>query len=85
MSHKKDADRLRTQRALDRIRWESAKELGLTDETRYDPPMTPIWPDYPSTGGIKDRLRSAEEKLARESARKAELNLKEGPAPKEGK
>jgi|GEM_PF-4710952 hypothetical protein len=32
MSHKKDNDRLRTERQLDKLRWETAKELGLEDE-----------------------------------------------------
>lgn len=32
MSHKKDNDRLRTQRQLDKLKWETANELGLKDE-----------------------------------------------------
>ncbi|MDA8096813.1 MAG: small, acid-soluble spore protein, alpha/beta type [Clostridia bacterium] len=32
MSHKKDNDRLRTERQLDKLKWETAKELGLEDD-----------------------------------------------------
>ncbi|MGE5598794.1 MAG: small acid-soluble spore protein [Bacteroidota bacterium] len=76
MSHKKDPDRLRGQRALDELRWESAKELGL------DQPTSPAVDGLQATGTIKDRIRLAEEEIAAESARKAELNYADGPAPR---
>lgn len=85
MSHKKDPDRLRTQRALDHLRWESAKELGLTGETRQDLPPDPVPDGLQATGTIKDRVKTAEMEIAAESARKAKLNYAEGPEPRMGR
>ncbi|MEW6572027.1 MAG: hypothetical protein AB1374_00085 [Bacillota bacterium] len=31
MGHKKDNEKLRTRRQLDRLKWETAKELGLEE------------------------------------------------------
>ena len=82
LSHKKEADRLRTQRAMDHLRWENAKELGMTDETRGELSLLSIRDNFQATGQVKDRLKAAEDELAREGARKAELNLEKGPQRK---
>lgn len=71
MSH----DRLRTLRQYDALRWETAKELGLTDQNRsvsgivLQPGATT---PAPKPGAL---VEAGEEALAREGRRKAEANL----------
>lgn len=71
MGHKKDFDRLRTQRALDQMEYETAKELGLGEEHRQ------LKQGMDSFERTKCKVEAAEEALGVEGARKAELNLKD--------
>lgn len=69
MGHKKDFDQLRTQRALDQIQYETAREIGLSEEHQQLKLNT--------MDKMKCQVEVAEEALGIESARKANLNIQD--------
>lgn len=73
MGHKKDNEKLRTRRQLDRLKWETAKELGL--EEGAGPAGEELEPDNRRVQDEKGAVKRGEEALAEEGKRKAELNL----------
>lgn len=77
MSHKKSNDRLQAQRAMDRVKWEAAKEFGLEGEPVQAGRL--LAPEEHLTGQepLKASIDRLEEKIAGESARKTEANLKD--------
>ncbi|WP_258359155.1 alpha/beta-type small acid-soluble spore protein [Moorella sulfitireducens (nom. illeg.)] len=78
MSHKKDNDRLRTERQLDKLKWETAKELGLEDDlgNAGDELTTG---EAGKIGGnmVRKLVKAGEKALAEEGERKARLNLQD--------
>ncbi|MBO8128193.1 MAG: small acid-soluble spore protein [Peptococcaceae bacterium] len=78
MGHKKNFNTLRTARALDRLQWETAKEVGLTAGHKNIKGLTfPENADAPDPEDTEELVKAAEEVVARESTRKTEANLKE--------
>ncbi len=75
MGRKKNNDRLRTARQLDRLKWETAEQLGLNDDLRNPDELTVR--EAGKVGGqmTKKLVKQGERTLAKESARKAEKNL----------
>lgn len=80
MSRKKDNDGLRTGRALDRLKWETAKELGLEDDMAGGGDELSVR-EAGKIGGnmVKKLVKSGERALAEEGGRKAGLNIKDDP------
>jgi len=78
VSHKKDNDRLRTQRQLDKLKWETANELGLKDDLSTLGNALTLG-DADKIGGntTKKLVKAGERAIAEEGDRKARLNLKE--------
>ncbi|CEP66247.1 Small acid-soluble spore protein,alpha/beta-type [Moorella glycerini] len=78
MGHKKDNDRLRTERQLDKLKWETAKELGLDDDlaSAGDELTTR---EAGKIGGnmVRKLVKAGEKALAGEGDRKARLNLQD--------
>jgi len=77
MGHKKDNDKLRTERQLDRLKWETAKELGLEDDLANAGDELTVR-EAGKIGGnmVRKLVKAGEEALAEEGDRKALLNLK---------
>lgn len=84
MGHKKDNDRLRTERQLDRLKWETAKELGLEDDLA-NPGEELTVREAGKIGGnmVRKLVKAGEEALAEEGDRKARLNLQDESTPGE--
>jgi hypothetical protein len=76
MSHKKDFDRLRTKRRLDRLKWETVKELGL--EEGVQPAGEKLDPDNLRVEDEKEAVKRSEKALAKEGRRKTERHLNGG-------
>ncbi|GEA15880.1 MAG: small acid-soluble spore protein [Moorella sp. (in: firmicutes)] len=78
MSHKKDNDRLRTERQLDKLKWETAKELGLDDDLA-NPGDELTTGEAGKIGGnmVRKLVKAGEKALAEEGERKARLNLQD--------
>lgn len=78
MGHKKDNDKLRTERQLDRLKWETAKELGLEDDLANAGDELTVR-EAGKIGGnmVRKLVKAEEEALAEEGDRKALLNLKD--------
>ncbi|MCS5697333.1 MULTISPECIES: alpha/beta-type small acid-soluble spore protein [Desulfofundulus] len=78
MGHKKDNDKLRTERQLDRLKWETAKELGLEDDLANAGDELTVR-EAGKIGGnmVRKLVKAGEEALAEEGDRKALLNLKD--------
>lgn len=76
MGHKKDNDKLRTERQLDRLKWETAKELGLEDDLANAGDELTVR-EAGKIGGnmVRKLVKAGEEALAEEGDRKARLNL----------
>ncbi|MEW6727699.1 alpha/beta-type small acid-soluble spore protein [Desulforudis sp. 1088] len=75
MSRKKDNEALRTLRQLDEVRWESNKELGITDANRYVDGVA-LRPDMGVKGDdSKDLVKAGEETIRKEGLRKTLANL----------
>lgn len=72
---KKDSDRLRTARQLDRLKWETAEQLGLNDDLK-DPDSLSVR-EAGRIGGrmVRKLVKKGERALAKEGARKTEKNL----------
>ncbi|MEW5865483.1 MAG: alpha/beta-type small acid-soluble spore protein [Bacillota bacterium] len=75
MGRKKNNDRLRTTRALDRMKWETAEQLGLNDDMRDADELSVR--EAGRVGGqmVKRLVKKGEQAIAKESARKPEKNL----------
>ncbi|MGE5587458.1 MAG: small, acid-soluble spore protein, alpha/beta type [Clostridia bacterium] len=75
MGRKKNNDRLRTLRQLDRLKWETAERLGLADDMKNPDELTVR--EAGKVGGqmVKRLVKKGEEVIERESARNAEKNL----------
>ncbi|HBT46755.1 MAG TPA: acid-soluble spore protein [Peptococcaceae bacterium] len=83
MSHKKDNDRLRTEEHLDKLKWETAKELGLDDDLANAGEDLTVR-EAGKIGGnmVRKLVKAGEKALAEEGERKTRLNLrKEGDKP----
>ncbi|MGB9804178.1 small, acid-soluble spore protein, alpha/beta type [Desulfofundulus sp.] len=78
MGHKKDNDRLRTERQLDRLKWETARELGLEDDLANAGDELTVR-EAGKIGGnmVRKLVKAGEEALAEEGDRKARLNLQD--------
>ncbi|MBE3572225.1 MAG: small, acid-soluble spore protein, alpha/beta type [Moorella humiferrea] len=78
MGHKKDNDQLRTERQLDKLKWETAKELGLDDDLD-DAGDELTTREAGKIGGnmVRKLVKAGEKALAEEGDRKARLNLKD--------
>lgn len=78
MGHKKDNDQLRTERQLDKLKWETAKELGLDDDLANAGDELTTW-EAGKIGGnmVRKLVKAGEKALAEEGNRKARLNLKD--------
>ncbi|KYH32940.1 alpha/beta-type small acid-soluble spore protein [Neomoorella mulderi] len=78
MGHKKDNDRLRTERQLEKLKWETAKELGLDDDLA-NPGDELTTREAGKIGGnmVRKLVKAGEKALAGEGDRKARLNLQD--------
>ncbi|SHI35436.1 alpha/beta-type small acid-soluble spore protein [Desulfofundulus thermosubterraneus] len=78
MGHKKDNDKLRTERQLDRLKWETAKELGLEDDLANAGDELTVR-EAGKIGGnmVRKLVKAGEKALAEEGDRKARLNLQD--------
>ncbi|SMB99872.1 Small, acid-soluble spore protein, alpha/beta type [Thermanaeromonas toyohensis ToBE] len=78
MGHKKDNDRLRTERQLDKLKWETAKELGLEDDLANAGEELTVR-EAGKIGGnmVRKLVKAGERALAEEGDRKARLNLQD--------
>jgi hypothetical protein len=79
MGHKKDNDKLRTDRQLDRLKWETARELGLEDDLANAGDELTVR-EAGKIGGnmVRKLVKAGEEVLAEEGDRKARMNLQDG-------
>ena len=75
MGRKRNNDRLRTLRQLDRLKWETAEQLGLSDDMK-DPDELSVR-EAGKVGGqmVKKLVKKGEEAIVEESAGKADKNL----------
>ena len=71
MSHKKDFEELRTERHLDQLKWETAKEAGLTD-SEFGLELTP---EEFGVTQMRRLIKQHEEILKHEGARKFDPEL----------
>ncbi|MGI6285565.1 alpha/beta-type small acid-soluble spore protein [Neomoorella humiferrea] len=78
MGHKKDNDQLRTERQLDKLKWETAKELGLDDDlANAGNELTTREAGKIGGNMVRKLVKAGEKALAEEGDRKARLNLKD--------
>lgn len=78
MGHKKDNDQLRTERQLDKLKWETAKELGLDDDlANAGDELTTREAGKIGGNMVRKLVKAGEKALAEEGDRKARLNLKD--------
>ncbi|WP_338823238.1 hypothetical protein MHOCP_14570 [Moorella humiferrea] len=78
MSHKKDNDRLRTERQLDKLKWETTKELGLEDDlANAGEELTTREAGKIGGNMVRKLVKAGEKALAEEGDRKARLNLED--------
>jgi len=75
VGRKRNNDRLRTLRQLDRLKWETAEQLGLSDDMK-DPDELSVR-EAGKVGGqmVKKLVKKGEEAIVEESAGKADKNL----------
>ncbi|MTI82283.1 MAG: small acid-soluble spore protein [Firmicutes bacterium] len=71
MGHKKEFDKLRTERMLDKLEYETAKEMGLGEEHQQ------LQQKMDHLEKTKCKVEAGEEALEKESARKAIKNIRE--------
>ncbi|MGB9662082.1 MAG: small, acid-soluble spore protein, alpha/beta type [Moorellaceae bacterium] len=78
MVHKKNNDQLRTESHLDRLKWETAKELGLDDDLAHAGEELTVR-EAGKIGGhmVRKLVKAGEKALAEEGDRKARLNLED--------
>lgn len=79
MSHKKDNDQLRSENQMDKLKWETAKELGLEDDLA-NPGDELTVREAGKIGGnmVRKLVKAGEKALASEGKRKVDLNLQDG-------
>ncbi|WP_406676274.1 small, acid-soluble spore protein, alpha/beta type [Neomoorella carbonis] len=78
MSPKKDNDRLRTERQLDKLKWETAKELGLDDDlANAGEELTTREAGKIGGNMVRKLVKAGEKALAVEGDRKTRLNLQD--------
>ncbi|HHV61206.1 MAG TPA: alpha/beta-type small acid-soluble spore protein [Firmicutes bacterium] len=75
MPPRKDNDELRTRRSLDKLKWETAEQLGLDDDLKNPDELSVR--EAGKIGGkmVRRLVKAGEKALAREGARKTEKNL----------
>ncbi|MGE5574258.1 MAG: small, acid-soluble spore protein, alpha/beta type [Bacteroidota bacterium] len=75
MGRKKNNDRLRTLRQVDRLKWETAEQLGLVDDMKDADELSVR--EAGKVGGqmVRKLVKKGEEAIAKENARKVERNL----------
>lgn len=73
VGRKKNHDRLRTARQLDRLKWETAEQLGLDDNLKSPDELSVR--EAGKIGGQMTRklVRKGEQSMSRESARKTDM------------
>lgn len=71
MSHKKDFDKMRTERQLDRLKWETAVELGLDDDLKDADELSVREAGKIGGNMVRKLVKKGEKALAEEGARKA--------------
>ncbi|MDN5348488.1 MAG: small acid-soluble spore protein [Clostridia bacterium] len=78
MGHKKDNDTLRSKRHLERLKWETAKELGLEDDLADAGDELTVR-EAGKIGGnmVRKMIKAGEKALEEEGDRKARLNIKD--------
>ncbi len=78
MGRKKNNDNLRTNRQLDRLKWETARELGLEEDLSIGGDELSVREAGKIGGNMTRKLvKKGEEALAEEGDHKANLNLKD--------
>jgi hypothetical protein len=75
LGRKKNNDRLRTLRQLDRLKWETAEHLGLADDVGRPRELTAREAGKLGDQVAKRSVKQGEQAIRREGARKAEKNL----------
>ncbi|OAT80440.1 spore protein alpha/beta [Desulfotomaculum copahuensis] len=75
MSHKKENDQLRTERQLDYLKWETARELGQDDLSNAESQLGLEETGWTDSAETRSLSKEAEEALAEEGGHKAERNL----------
>lgn len=75
MSHKKENDQLRTERQLDYLKWETARELGQDDLSNAENQLGLEEMGWTDSGETRSMVKAAEETLSKEGGRKAQRNL----------
>ncbi|BAF60165.1 MAG: alpha/beta-type small acid-soluble spore protein [Pelotomaculum sp.] len=80
MGRKKSYDELRSKRAMDSLKWETAKELGLEDDLKDGGDELSVR-EAGKIGGnmVRKLVKSGEQALAEEGERKAGLNIEDEP------
>jgi len=78
MGHKKNNDKLRTKKQLDKLKWETAKELGLEDDLS-NPGEELTTREAGKIGGnmVRKLVKEGEKALEEEGDYKARKNLKD--------
>lgn len=75
MGRKRNNDRLRTTRALDRLKWETAEQLGLDDDMKDADALSVRESGRVGGQTVKKLETKGEQATAKECARKTEKNL----------
>lgn len=75
---KKDNDKMRTQNQMDKLKWETAKELGLEDDLSNPGDELTVRETGKIGGNMTKKLvKEGEKALEEEGDRKARLNLQD--------
>lgn len=77
MGRKKDNDKLRGERQLDRLKWETAEQLGLDDDLGDADELSVREAGKIGGNMVRRLVKKGEAALEREGARKARKNLDE--------
>lgn len=77
MSRKKDNDDLRSRRQLEKLKWETAQQLGLDDDLK-DPDELSVR-EAGKIGGnmVRKLIKKGEEAIAEEGGRIAQENIRD--------
>lgn len=71
MTHKKDFDKMRSERQLDRLKWETAVELGLDDDLADADELSVREAGKIGGNMVRKLVKKGEKALAEEGPRKA--------------
>ena len=77
MGRKKDNDKQRTEKQLDRLKWETAEQLGLDDDLADADELSVREAGKVGGNMVRKLVKKGEAALEREGARKAKKNLEE--------